>query len=191
MSAGPWATGEPATLNPSYWALPAMRATGLDELVDPATVALASMAGEEGDLLPPDWARLDGSRLSPTEDPAGRFPQVRYGLEAQRATIWLAIDCDPAVRQAAAGHRTALRDRPAARARDLSGGVIDPAPHPLPLVAAAAAADADGDTAARDDLLDRAAAQDAASPSYYGAAWVALGRALLQTDLLDDCEDER
>jgi Glycosyl hydrolases family 8 len=39
----------------------------------------------------------------------------------------------------------------------------------------------------RDRLIDEAARLDAAHPTYYGAAWVALGRALLTTDLLGGC----
>jgi endoglucanase len=52
-------------------------------------------------------------------------------------------------------------------------------------VAAAGAADAAGHTAARDGLLDSAAALDRRFPTYYGAAWVALGRMMLTTNLLD------
>ncbi len=39
----------------------------------------------------------------------------------------------------------------------------------------------------RDRLIDQAARLDAAHPTYCGAAWVALGRALLTTDLLGGC----
>lgn len=186
LAAGPWATGEPATLNPSYWVLPALRAAGWDDLAAQVGPALDDLSAGG---LPPDWARQDGSRLSPGPDPAGRFPQARYGLDAQRVTVWLAADCDPGNRARAAGHRALLQEQPAASARTLTGEVLDPSAHPLALVAAAAAADADGDRAARDELLDDAAAQDQRTPTYYGAAWVALGRALLQDDVLDPCED--
>ena len=183
LTAGPWATGDPATLNPSYWVLPALRATARDVLAERIGPALDALGGG----LPPDWARLDGGRLTASPDPGGRFPQARYGLDAMRATVWLATDCGADNRERAAASREALADRPEASARELDGTVLDPAPHPLGLVAAAAAADADADDTASDDLLDRAAAQDAQSPTYYGAAWVALGRALLQTDELDTC----
>jgi endoglucanase len=53
-------------------------------------------------------------------------------------------------------------------------------------VAAAGAADAAGHPAARDGLLDSAEALDRRFPTYYGAAWVALGRILLTTKLLDN-----
>ena len=47
------------------------------------------------------------------------------------------------------------------------------------LVAAAGAADAAGQAGARDALLAAAEALDKRSPTYYGAAWVALGRIML------------
>ena len=53
------------------------------------------------------------------------------------------------------------------------------------MVAGAAAAHAAGDEGAAADLLDRAAAADRRSPGYYGAALVALGHLLLETDSLD------
>lgn len=55
------------------------------------------------------------------------------------------------------------------------------------LVAAAAAAQSGGNAAAASALLNRASALDAASPTYYGAAWVALGLVMLTTDLLGGC----
>ncbi len=59
--------------------------------------------------------------------------------------------------------------------------------NPVVLVAAAGAADAAGQPAARDGLLDAAEALDRRFPTYYGAAWVALGRIMLTTRLLDNC----
>jgi endoglucanase len=55
------------------------------------------------------------------------------------------------------------------------------------LVAAAGAADAAGQLGARDGLLDQAEALDRRASTYYGAAWVALGRIMLTTKLLDSC----
>jgi endoglucanase len=56
---------------------------------------------------------------------------------------------------------------------------------PVTLVAAAAAAKANGyrDSAAM--LLSAAAALQQSHPTYYGAAWTALGRLLLTTGRLD------
>ncbi|MDW5596131.1 hypothetical protein VSS74_17420, partial [Conexibacter stalactiti] len=60
--------------------------------------------------------------------------------------------------------------------------------HPAALVGAAAAARAAGDAGASDRLLARADALEARAPSYYGAAWAALGRIMLTTDLLGGCD---
>jgi endoglucanase len=57
----------------------------------------------------------------------------------------------------------------------------------LSAVAAASAAQAAGDHTAAHQLLTRASEIDAKYPSYYGAAWVALGRMLLTTDRLAHC----
>jgi endoglucanase len=56
--------------------------------------------------------------------------------------------------------------------------------HPVSVAAAAAAASANGDQAAGTALLQQASALDARFPSYYGAAWTALGRIVLTTDWL-------
>jgi endoglucanase len=58
-------------------------------------------------------------------------------------------------------------------------------------VARAAQAWAAGDRGAAGTLLDDATVQDQGAPSYYGAAWVALGRLLLDTDLLGSCQAGR
>jgi endoglucanase len=70
---------------------------------------------------------------------------------------------------------------------DLTGKTLGVTTHPVVLVAAAAAAGAAGQTADRDRLLDAAEALDRQSPTYYGAAWVALGRIMLTTKFLDAC----
>jgi hypothetical protein len=54
-------------------------------------------------------------------------------------------------------------------------------------VAAAGAAQAAGKTADAARLLDAAEKLDKQTPTYYGAAWVALGRVMLTSDLLDAC----
>ena len=59
--------------------------------------------------------------------------------------------------------------------------------NPLGLVAAASAAAAAGQRAPAARLLDRADAQSARYHTYYGDAWVALGRVLLDTTWLSPC----
>ena len=54
-------------------------------------------------------------------------------------------------------------------------------------LAAAGATDAAGEGAAREGLLASAEDLDRRFPTYYGAAWVALGRMMLTTKLLDPC----
>lgn len=198
LAAGKWATGEPATLNPSYWALGIMRdlaaRTGdlqWSALADTAVLTVRELTGG-GVTLPPDWARVDHGRVSATPAPSGQVPDVRYSLDAQRVAVWFATSSNTApgsgepASALAARWWTLLRDpsRSAAIALSPNGTVLDGGPLPLPLVASAAAAAAAGDTAARDRLLARAGALDRSKPSYYGSAWVALGHALLTTDIL-------
>jgi endoglucanase len=176
LVAGPWARRPPVTLNPSYvaprsytalddaagdprWA--SLHQTGLDQL---RTLTLGG--------LPPDWAYLEPTGVRAAPDGDGR---IGFGLDAARVPIRLAEDCDPAVRAIAANLWPQLRTRDSR--------------HPVEIVAGAAAADAAGDRTRRDALLDAAERRDAARPSYYGAAWVALGRVLLTTELAGTCDE--
>lgn len=196
LAAGPWATGRPASLNPSYWSLPAL--TGLARLTgDPrwrrlagGAVALAGQLTGGGRALPPDWAQLSAAGvLAPEPAPDGSQPQTQYGLDAQRTVAWFAASCDPRARALAARWWSLLRpaDRAQAQALHPDGAVLDPAPAPLPLVAAAAGAQAAGQRAAAQRLLQRAATQQRSDPTYYGGAWAALGSALLTGALRSPC----
>ena len=55
----------------------------------------------------------------------------------------------------------------------------------MTLVAAAGAAHAAGHSGRSAELLDAAASLNRVQPTYYGAAWVALGRLMLTTHRLD------
>jgi endoglucanase len=200
LTAGPWATGRPASLDPSYWALPAL--TGLAKLTgDPrwqqlasSAVTLTSRLTDGGRELPPDWAQVTAAgALAPVPAPNGSQPQPEYGLDAQRTIAWFAVSCDPRAR-ALAGRWWALLRHPGraqALALRLSGGVIDPSAAPLPLVAAAAAARTAGQQTASRQLLQRAAAQQHSHPTYYGGAWAALGPALFSGALGSACRPAR
>ena len=99
----------------------------------------------------------------------------------------MAESCDPQDR-AVAAKLLPLLDRPVAVAAYSLGG--DPQvdwSHPLALVALAAAAEAAGDETLSDERLEAATQLNRREPTYYGAAWTALGRILLDTQLLGAC----
>jgi endoglucanase len=195
LTAGPWATGSPASINPSYWAFPALESLAREtgdprwHTLEAGSLELTRALTSGGATLPPDWARIDGTQATATPAPDGHVPDVRYGLDAQRLVVWLAASCDSAKRRLAAAWWPLLSrpGRASATALDPVGTVREATANPMSLVAAAAAAGAAGAVGARDRLLDRATRLDAAHPSYYGAAWVALGRALLTTERLGSC----
>jgi endo-1,4-beta-D-glucanase Y len=196
LTAGPWATGDPASLNPSYWALPAL--TGLAELTGDTrwleladeAVVLTDRLTKGGEVLPPNWAQLsaDGA-LSPVATPNGSESQAQYGFDAERTVLWFAASCDPRARALAARWWALLRrpGRSQAQALRLNGRIINPAGAPLPLAAAAAAAHAAGHQDATIRLLKGALAQQHSWPTYYGGAWAALAPALLTGALDSAC----
>jgi endoglucanase len=112
-------------------------------------------------------------------------PQVRYSLDAQRSVVWLTAAPGPARRLAARlWARLAPTAGHGAIALDPEGRVLDGDRHPLALVAAAAAALAAHRAGESARLLANAGSVNGRWPTYYGSAWVALGRAFLTTDLL-------
>ena len=196
LTAGPWATGRPASLNPSYWSLTALRGlarlTGRAEWSRLASGALTMTRRltRNGRLLPPDWAELTASgTMRPEPAPDGSQPQTQYGPDAQRTVAWFAASCSSRARALAARWWPMLRSPDRARALSLhpDGSVLNGTPAPLALVASAAAARAAGDGRAARQLLRGAAAAQHAHPTYYGGAWVALGAILLSTHRLGSC----
>jgi endoglucanase len=196
LAAGPWATGRPASLDPSYWSPSALRgiaqATGSAKWQQLATgaVTLTRELTHDGRLLPPDWAELTAAGvLRPEPAPDRSAPQTQYGLDAQRSVVWFAASCDPQARALAARWWPLLR--PAGRDQSLAlrpdGTVLDGTASVLPLVATAAAAKAAGQPAAERHLLGQAAALQRSHPTYYGGAWQALGTILLTSGVLSGC----
>ncbi len=196
LTAGPWATGPTATIDPSYWSLVAF--SGLAKFtgnpvwlrLESGAVSLAREITRDGSRLPPDWAQLHlGDAPQPVPSPNGSAPVAQYGLDAQRTVVWFAASCNPQAQALAARWWRLLRPERAARALALrlNGRILTATHAPLPLVAAAAAASAAGQSADAQQLLDAAAVQQRHYPTYYGGAWSALGQALLTSDTLDPC----
>ena len=196
LAAGPWATGRPASLDPSYWSLQALQgiaqATGGQQWrrLAAGTMTLTRQLTGNGRLLPPDWAELTAAgALRPEPAPDGSQPQTQYGLDAQRVVVWFAASCDQQARALAARWWPLLRSSSHAQALALrpDGTVLNGTSSVLPLVAAAAAAKAAGDSGASQRLLRQATAAQRSHPTYYGGAWQALGSALLSGGSLGAC----
>jgi endoglucanase len=196
LVAGPWAT-ETRTVNASYLATPAMSVlweTLDDQRWGPVAAwsrdvlhALTAVPPH----LPPDWATVDATGGEPRAQPSPAGESPRYGYEATRVIVQAAVDCRGAGQDIAAWAWPFLAGEVDSgnlvAAYALDGQRLGADRHPLALVAAAAAAAASGDHQRAADLLDAAEDLDAEAPSYFGAAWIALGRLWLDTDLLGGC----
>jgi endoglucanase len=178
--AGPWARAE-AVVNPSYLSPRAFDAIGWRAASGSAQRALASLDSP----LPPDWARLEGDTLRPTGPPSGG--SAMYSYDAARTPLRFAESCSADDRRLAARAWPALRDDPEVVRRGLDGAPAADERHAVAAAGAAGAARAAGDDDAAAELLDRATALEEDRPSYYGAAWTALARVMLDTDWLGVC----
>jgi endoglucanase len=195
LVAGPWAAGA-GTVNPSYFdprSFAALGAASRDPrwnrlAVTSREIIAALTANPPG--LPPDWARVGEGPAQPIADPGDPASGPRYGYEAVRVPVRFAASCEAAERELAARSWPFLSgaaEGEIAAEYGLDGQPLGAGSHPAAIVGAAAAAGAGGDPGTRDELLARAAEAEAAGPSYYGAAWVALGRVMLTTDWLGGC----
>lgn len=184
LVAGPWARDR-AVVNPSYVAPRTFALLGRRDLrASGLRIVRALQAHRSG--LAPDWARATPAGATPIGKPDDPGGQAVFSYDAVRTPIRLAEDCAPSVRREAARPRASLQ-RTLAPTRDLGGKPLAPGEHAVFAVAAAAATAAAGDRERAAAFLDRAARSDAAHPSYYGAAWVALGRVMLTTRWLRGC----
>jgi endoglucanase len=182
LVAGPWARAE-GVVNPSYFSPRAYDALGWEDVAGGSRRVLGSL----GRRLPPDWARADGEAAAATGPPNADEPPA-YGYDAVRLPLRLAESCSETDRELAARAWPALRSRdPLPAVLELDGRPRAPGSHPAALAGAAGAAHAAGDEDSARELLDRAGALERRTPSYYGAAWVALGRVMLETGWLGGC----
>jgi endo-1,4-beta-D-glucanase Y len=196
LTAGPWAVSPPVTVNPSYFSpasYAALRAASGDRRwsgLEASSLAITNTLMPAPGRLPPDWAWFVGNKVVPIGLPDHPTGRPQFGFDAVRTLVRMAEDPNPAGRQIAARAWPVFADQNPAKLpveHDLSGRPTGDTLHPVALVAAAGAASAAGEVAARDGLLDAADALDRRTPTYYGAAWVALGRIMLTTHLLDAC----
>jgi endoglucanase len=197
LVAGPWGRADPAVVNPSYLAPEAMAALAVatgdpawSELETDSTQLDAALTGARTAQLLPDWADVvpNGTPI-PVGEPSGSGIPA-YGLDAQRAPVWLAAGCEPGDRAVAARDWPLLEHADAKGARvsySLAGTSTATTVNPVGLVAAAAAAAAAGHSRASTTLLNQADQQSAKYHTYYGDAWIALGRIMLDTNWLSSC----
>lgn len=196
LTAGPWANKPVITVNPSYFSpatFAALSAATGDATWDGLAASSRSITGElmqARSPLPPDWARLEGSKPVPIGSPGNPKDPPRFGFDAVRTLVRMAEDPDPEGRKIAARAWRVFEGQDPDNLpveHELSGKPAGDSLHPVVLVAAAGAADAAGDASGRDLMLDAAEDLDRRSPTYYGAALVALGRLFLTTDALKPC----
>jgi endoglucanase len=198
LLAGTWAR-KPAIVDPGYWAprtfelLTAATHDHRFARLEQGAVRLARDLTANAPHLPPDWATVSASGVpKPIAGPPGRRrePTPRYSLDAARLPIRFAEACDARISQIPAAMWPFFSVQPPNRigfAYSLDGRLLAPQQTPTLLVGAAAAAQSNGQSAARDRLLAQADTVNTHFATYFGAAWIALGRLELETALLGSC----
>ena len=142
--------------------------------------------------LPPDWAIVNPAtgQATPVSAAASTTGPGMFTYDAPRTLIRFAVNPDRDARSALATAWSVFRyTKPAdiVTEHQLSGVPAGSSHDAITLVGAAGAAKAAGDTGAVPQLLAEAGQRNAQYPTYYGAAWLALGRLLLTTDRLQPC----
>jgi cellulose synthase (UDP-forming) len=208
LVAGPWARSVPPVVNPSYFSprayadlTSAHPDSRWDDLAGTSRAIAASLTG--GPSLPPDWARVDSIAASGNGEVSAYATGIAdpdspvttsaspesplSGLDALRLAVRSAESCVAADRRIATDLWRLYRRHPG-RAAYALGGVPDSGQtHAASYVAAAGAAKAADNEREMHELLDKAAEANSAHPTYYGAAWVALGRVMLTSSALGGC----
>jgi cellulose synthase (UDP-forming) len=208
LTAGPWARSAPPVVNASYFSprayadlASAREDSRWDDLAGTSRAVAASLTAQPS--LPPDWARVDSLATSSGNEPSAQATAIASpsnlaatpassasptsGLDAVRVAVRSAESCVPADRRIAARLWPLYRRHPGFADYSLEGRPLGSIRHAASYVAAAAAAKASGDDEAATGLLDQAEAANSSNPTYYGAAWVALGRVMLTSSALGSC----
>ena len=189
---GNWATTPPYVVNPGYFSPRAEREL-FEASADRRWTDITRTQRVLGwqligtGMLPPDWATVSEVGHAVPTGPVTGGP-IRFGLDAARLPVRFAESCDREDRALAGAMRpvlTAPGENPALR--NLNGSAASNWQHPVALVAAAATEQGAGNPDGAVERLDAAAQLEQRSPTYYGAAWVALGRIMLTTSLLGEC----
>lgn len=190
---GPWADHEPYRYDASY-ASPAAyrvlgRATGDDrwsELERGSRTVSASVLRATD--LPSDWSQVHADGRVEPMPATGNDGRVLYGYDAMRMPLRYAEACDSADRSLAGSLAPTLRRSTQLAAQlDLGGTAVTGDTNALAYAARAAAELAAGSSSAAHADLERADRTAAATPTYYGDAWAALGATMLTSDVLGGC----
>lgn len=139
--------------------------------------------------LPPDWAQVTAAgEVKAMAGAAGNGEDVRYSYDAARLPLRFAESCREEDQRLAAQMLPPLtREDQLPVALDLGGTALNSDEHPIAYLARAAAAASAGDPSTATDDISRASDIAQQYGTYYGAAWTALGRLMLETDTLGGC----
>ncbi|OUM43338.1 glycosyl hydrolase family 8 [Arthrobacter sedimenti] len=139
--------------------------------------------------LPPDWAQVTGvGDVNAMPGAAGKGEDVRYSYDAARLPLRFAESCLEEDRRLAAQMLPPLtREDHLPVALDLGGTALNSDEHPIAYLARAAAAASAGNASKATDDVGRASDMAQQYGTYYGAAWTALGKLMLETTTLGGC----
>ncbi|MGH2699991.1 MAG: glycosyl hydrolase family 8 [Actinomycetota bacterium] len=197
LLAGPWARSQrPYVINPSYFAPRTFalleRASG-DERWERLALSSRDIVRRftERVVLVPDWAVVTTSNeVYASPPPAEDDAEAAHSFDAQRTYVRFGEDCDAAGRRLAASAWPFVeeqRSQTIASSYSLDGAPLAEKEAASSVVSFAGVARGQGNLAATRALLDRAEDVLERERTYFGAAWVALGRMMLTTSLLGDC----
>lgn len=197
LVAGPWATGS-GIVAPGYWSPRTFEllrvATGDRRFAQlgQSSIALARQLLTPPQRLPAEWASISAKGKIAAIGPPPPHPAapIEYSLVGARLPIRFEESCSRSARAVAASVWpvfAGVAPSTIGLAYSPTGAVLDPNPAAITVLAAAAAAQAAGKTEAREALLAQAQAVNAATPTYYGSAWLALTEIQMSSKTLGAC----